>query len=234
MQILTWNLFHGRARPPAGRDLLDEFARTLAGWPWDVALLQEVPPWWPRPLAERSRASMRMCLTSRNELPALRRALAVRWPDLLKSGGGGANAILVRGEAIAAHRRARLAWAPERRWVHAVRLASGAWTANVHASKQPRERPLRDIARAARALEAWTAGAPVIWGGDFNIRDPAPPGYTRAAGHGVDHVLLRGLTAGAHRLLDAGRLSDHRPLLASVELTTLSVVRSTLAAPRAP
>src|SRR5688572_13501753 len=53
LRVLTWNLFHGRARPPAGRPLLNEFARALAGWDWDVALLQEVPPWWP-PLLGRA------------------------------------------------------------------------------------------------------------------------------------------------------------------------------------
>ena len=47
MRVLTWNLFHGRAVPPAGRDLAREFAAALAAWEWDVALLQEVPPWWP-------------------------------------------------------------------------------------------------------------------------------------------------------------------------------------------
>ena len=47
VRVLTWNLFHGRAVPPAGRELFDEFATALAGWEWDVALLQEVPPWWP-------------------------------------------------------------------------------------------------------------------------------------------------------------------------------------------
>ena len=37
--------------PGAGRDLRAEFAAALAGWDWDVALLQEVPPWWPPALA---------------------------------------------------------------------------------------------------------------------------------------------------------------------------------------
>ena len=61
MLVLTWNLFHGRAVPPAGRDLLGDFAAALAGWDWDVALLQEVPPWWPPELgrAVRRRARAR-------------------------------------------------------------------------------------------------------------------------------------------------------------------------------
>ena len=55
LRVLTWNLMHGRARPSAGRDLRPEFTAALAGWEWDVALLQEVPPWWPEPLARRPR-----------------------------------------------------------------------------------------------------------------------------------------------------------------------------------
>ena len=74
MRVLTWNLYHGRAVPPAGRDLLAEFAAALAGWDWDVALLQEVPPWWPPALARACDAQQRSALTSRNALPALRRS----------------------------------------------------------------------------------------------------------------------------------------------------------------
>src|SRR4051794_29868807 len=92
--VLTWNLFHGRAVPPAGRDLLADFSAMLAGWEWDVALLQEVPPWWPPELGRASGAHARTALTSRNLLPALQRTLAERWPDVIKSWGGGANAIL--------------------------------------------------------------------------------------------------------------------------------------------
>ena len=215
--VLTWNLFHGRAQPPAGRPLLREFTAALVAWEWDVACLQEVPPWWPRPLAQACGASMRMALTSRNELLPLRRRAADRWPDVIKSGGGGSNALLVRGERIAEHRRLLLTRRPERRVLHAVRLASGVWAANVHASKQePRERALADIASAAAALDAWSAGAPVVWGGDFNVRDPAPAGFDHAGGHGVDHVLVRGLTGYAAGVLDPHPLSDHRPVLCCV------------------
>jgi endonuclease/exonuclease/phosphatase family metal-dependent hydrolase len=220
MKILTWNLFHGRAAPAAGRDLREEFFAALAAWDWDAALLQEVPPWWARPLAERCRASMRMVLTSRNELLPLRRAVAERWPDLIKSNGGGCNAILVRGPRIAEHRTCRLRRLPERRWMHAVRLDGGLWLGNLHAQTQPRRRPERDIARAGAALTAWAGAppAPAILGGDFNIPDPAVATFARVASHGVDHVLARGLRAGAAQVLDARPLSDHRPL--GVELVT--------------
>jgi endonuclease/exonuclease/phosphatase family metal-dependent hydrolase len=213
MKVVTWNLFHGRAQPPAGRDLSAEFEAAIAGWAWDVALLQEVPPWWPPRLAEASRASMRMALTSRNEPLFARRFVADRWPDLIKSGGGGCNAILVRGSRVVEHRRLRLRWLPERRVMHAVRLESGVWVANIHAEKQPRPRPVRDIARAADALEEWTGGAPLVFGGDFNIRDPSAPGLERVASHGVDHVLVRGFSERGAEVLDPRPLSDHRPVV---------------------
>src|SRR3712207_445997 len=131
MRVLTWNLFHGRALEPRGRPLQREFTALIAGWHWDVALLQEVPPWWPRALAEASGASGRMALTSRNWIPPLR-WLAQVAPDVAKSWGGGSNAILVRGERIAEHRRQVLRLRPERRVMHAVRLGSGVWAGNLH------------------------------------------------------------------------------------------------------
>jgi endonuclease/exonuclease/phosphatase family metal-dependent hydrolase len=202
--VLTWNLFHGRAKPAAGRPLLVEFARALAGWEWDVALLQEVPPWWPPALAHAAGAQHRTSLTSRNSLLAVRAAIARRNPDLIGANGGGANAILVRGE-ILDHAEIELTRRPERRTAHAVRLASGVWVANLHASTDPKEQTRRDVARAQ------TLGAAVL-GGDFNLRDPGMP---TIASHHVDHIVCR---AGRDaQVLDAGTLSDHRPLRAFAE-----------------
>jgi endonuclease/exonuclease/phosphatase family metal-dependent hydrolase len=65
--VLTWNLFHGRAQPRAGAPLAAQFAAALAGWEWDVAMLQEVPPWWPEPLAGAAGAEVRWAPTSRNQ-----------------------------------------------------------------------------------------------------------------------------------------------------------------------
>ncbi len=216
MQVLTWNLFHGRALPPAGRDLEAQFAAALAGWPWDVALLQEVPPWWPAGLADEHDVA----LTSRNALLPLRRALARRWPDLMRSGGGSANAILVRGERIGVRGRRRLRRWPERRVVHAVRLApSGVWVANLHAQVHSEERARADLEHAAQAVTDWAGhDAPVILGGDLNVRRPlVPAGFTLAGGHVVDHVLVRGLrAAGEARVLERGTLSDHAPVMIEV------------------
>ena len=215
MLVLTWNLFHGRADPPAGRDLLAEFAATIAGWEWDVALLQEAPPWWPPALARAAGAAeARTALTSRNAGLWLRRPIAERWPDLIKSNGGGANAILVRGERVLEHRRRRLRWRPERRVVHAVRLASGAWVGNVHAQVHSEERAQADIGVSCETVRAWSRGAPFVLGGDLNVRAPVAPGMTIAGGHGVDHVLCSGLRPlTPARVPDRGPLSDHVPVL---------------------
>jgi endonuclease/exonuclease/phosphatase family metal-dependent hydrolase len=151
-------------------------------------------------------------LTSRNALLPVRRALATRWPDLVKSNGGGSNAILVRGEWIAEHRVERLAWLPERRRLHAIRTASGLWIANLHAGGTRREARL-----AAATATAWAGDAPLVLGGDFNIRELALDGFECAGGNGVDHVYVRGLKAAGHTALpDRGELSDHEPVLVNL------------------
>jgi endonuclease/exonuclease/phosphatase family metal-dependent hydrolase len=210
VRVLTWNLFHGRAVPPAGRDLFDEFAAGLAGWEWDVALLQEVPPWWPPAFGTRLDADQRFVLTSRNFALPIRRGIALRRPDLIKSNGGGANAILVRGDTIVEHRIRRLSIWPERRWVHAVRLDhAGAWMANLHGGG-----PLRDAERAAESALRWAGPLPVVLGGDFNIRQFSLDGFEYAGGHGVDHVFARGFNPAPDDtdIPERRRLSDHAPV----------------------
>ncbi|MEP6954181.1 MAG: endonuclease/exonuclease/phosphatase family protein [Solirubrobacteraceae bacterium] len=217
MILLTWNLFHGRAVPERRRPLLREFATLLASWEWDVALLQEVPPWWPPPLGRATGASARMALTSRNQLLFVRRWIAERRPDLIKSGGGGSNAILVRRAAIVEHRRVTLRLWPERRVMHAVRLTSGTWVANLHAMAHVEARAQADVDVAARAIGEWAGDAPVVLGGDFNLRHVEVPGFNHVAGHWVDHVLLRGLhPASRPERPEPGDLSDHQPLRIAV------------------
>jgi endonuclease/exonuclease/phosphatase family metal-dependent hydrolase len=219
MRVLTWNLFHGRAVPPAGRDLQARFAAALAGWDWDVALLQEVPPWWAPALARACDADARTALTSRNgPLPGVRRWIADRRPDLIKSGGGGANVILVRAIAITEHRRITLRRWPERRVCHAVALDGGLWCANLHAQVHPAQRAHADITRAAAATLAWSNGGPTLLGGDFNVRAPEAPGFERLGGRGVDHVLGHDVLATGEpaQLLERGELSDHAPVLVTV------------------
>jgi len=201
--------------PGAGRALLDEFDARIAGWEWDVALLQEVPPWWPPELARAAGAEERTALTSRNELLPLRRAVAVRRPDLIRSNGGGSNALLVRGGSIAEHRAVRLRRFPERRVLQLARLGDGTHLANMHLSLSPGR--ARD--ELERALALVGDGSPLIFGGDLNLRDPVAPGLEHVAARDVDHVFVRGCAlAGEVVRLDrglesGGALSDHEALL---------------------
>lgn len=213
MRVLTWNLFHGRSIPSAHRDLRPELAAALARWEWDVALLQEVPPWWPPLLGADAHA---MALTSRNWGLPLRRAIAERWPDVIKSNGGGANAILVRGDAILAHGWRRLRLWPERRVVHAVRLGSGVWVGNLHAQVHSATRAAADIALASRWLLGLAGDAPAVLGGDFNVRRPSPAGFEHVGGRNVDHVFARGLEPGGVESPPRAGLSDHDPVIARV------------------
>lgn len=217
MRVLTWNLFHGRSVPETPHALANAFAAALSAWEWDVALLQEMPPWWGPWLGRACGANVRTALTSRNALLPLRRAVAVRAPQLIKSNGGGANAILVRRQQVTEHRCVTLRWWPERRVAHAVRTADGAWWGNLHAQVHSEERALADARTAARALLGWSAPAPrVVLGGDTNVRRPLAPGFRHMGGHHIDHVLARGWERVGARRLDAGPLSDHTPVVVEV------------------
>jgi endonuclease/exonuclease/phosphatase family metal-dependent hydrolase len=227
MRVLSWNLFHGRSLLPARRDLMDAFAELIAGWEWDVALLQEVPPWWPANLAQRARARYRRALTSRNSLLPLRRPIAERRPELAKSNGGGCNAVLAR-TAIREHRALRLRSWPERRVAQLVRVSGGVCVANYHASTRVALAE-DELARLWREALAFAAGDPLILGGDLNLRTPLSPPAELDAVHlarrDVDHLFgWRMALQGEARVLDrhamlAGRsleLSDHPPLLVDV------------------
>jgi endonuclease/exonuclease/phosphatase family metal-dependent hydrolase len=203
---LTWNLYHGRSPNQRGTSLLHQFAAALDAWEWDVALLQEVPPWWPEPLAEATGAQERHVLTSRNLGLPLRKAISRRNPDILKANGGGANVILVRNRTILEHRTHRLTWWPERRYAHAVRLEPG-WIVNLHASTHRPEWARRDVDRARQAFPE-----PFLFGGDLNLKGrPEVEGLTWLGGNHVDHVYGQ---SPAHQaeVLHRGDLSDHAPV----------------------
>lgn len=220
--VLSWNLFHGRSLPPRSHSLLPEFTSKLAEWSWDVALLQEVPPWWPARLARELGVSQRSALTSRNWPLPLRRAVAERSPELLKSNGGGCNAILSRA-AIAEHSTLRLRRWPERRVAQLARLDDGTRVVNLHASTRP-ARAEQELGRLWPHVLAWAGSDRLILGGDLNLRRPLapPPAISHLAGSGVDHLFARGLLSdgdplrvNSAALLDGRRveLSDHAPLL---------------------
>lgn len=229
---LSWNLFHGRDFPPepelrtwrsrllrisergvahaqVNRDLYRQFSRLLAAAEWDVALLQEFPPRWAERLALDCGAEPHLALTSRNlPLPTLQGLLARLNPDLIASWEGGSNLTLVRttavaGPAIAERREFVLTRRPERRVMAFSRLRRGICVANLHASA-PHKMAERELPRAAALARAWAGGAPLLLGGDFNIR-PARSGFVFDAlerdhdlaaptpGDAIDHLLVRGL-----------------------------------------
>lgn len=269
MRLLTWNLFHGRDHPPdpalftrrslwlrveerndthvqVNRPLRAEFAQRLATAEWDVALLQEAPPRWHAHLVRATAAAGgAVGLTSRNFLGPLRGRLADWNPDLIGSDEGGSNQLLVRPPwRIAEVRRLTLARLPERRRLLWARLEDGdgrvMCVGNVHLTTTPPERIEREALAAADASVRWAGGAPLVLGGDFNIRPRrSPAAFERlrddfglapptGANH-IDHLLVRGapvvdgpralsaswreLPAGDGRLL---RLSDHPAVVVTV------------------
>ena len=245
--VFSWNLFHGRDKPAAGgvdvnRSLQSEFAAVIARERWDVALLQEAPPHWLRPLCRAAGASGASARTSRNFGSFLRREIAARNPDWIKSGEGGSNQVLARGAwRIADTRRLTLTVRPERRrliWVRLEHPDAGQLTvANLHATADDRPAATRDVVRAARAACAWSAELPLVFGGDFNLRmSETPEAFDRfrdefgldgaRPGRAIDHLLTRGLEvvetpraiAPERREVEGVRLSDHDPVVASYEL----------------
>jgi endonuclease/exonuclease/phosphatase family metal-dependent hydrolase len=224
-RVVSWNLFHGRDFPPdpalftwrsrllrtternathlqVNRDLEPEFARVLAARKWDVAMLQECPPRFEPGLALAARAQSHRVLTSRNWFLPVSDRLGRLNPDLIASWDGGSNLTLVRGAAIGDRREVVLTRRPERRVMALTRLESGLCFANLHASTSEND-PEADIRLAADAATEFAAGAPLVFGGDLNLR---PAGTTLfdelAERHGlraptapdvIDHLLVRGL-----------------------------------------
>jgi endonuclease/exonuclease/phosphatase family metal-dependent hydrolase len=274
---IAWNLFHGRDFPPdpelrswrsrllridernathvqVNRDLTAEFATLLAGAAWDVALLQECPPRFAAPLARACSAEAHRALTSRNSLGPLRALLARQNPDLMASGEGGSNLTLVRvpGRLGGIAERRELSiheGAPERRSMALTRTASGVCVANLHATNDRPELATEDVLRAARAAGEFAASAPLIFGGDLNLRPAEEPEVFERlredfglAGptdpRAIDHLLSRGLevleppTAWPPERRElpldgrALRLSDHAPVQARFAVAEPPMLRS--------
>jgi endonuclease/exonuclease/phosphatase family metal-dependent hydrolase len=267
VRALSWNLFHGRDHPPdpalltwrsrilrvternathvqVNRPLDREFHAFVAGLEWDVALLQEVPPRWLRPLCAAAAASGASALTARNQLAFLRAAAARLNPDLIASNEGGSNQVLARPPwRIDAVRRHTLALRrPERRtmiWVRLVRPDGATLAvANLHASTGGRERTRAQVREAARLALEWSGDAPLIYGGDLNWRPKqSPHEFDRlrdeltlsgeAPPQAIDHLLARGMRplgppVARHAELPEGdrllRLSDHAYITAAFEV----------------
>ncbi|HSI80436.1 MAG TPA: endonuclease/exonuclease/phosphatase family protein [Solirubrobacterales bacterium] len=239
----------GETHVQVNRDLLPEFSAVLAAAEWDVALLQEAPPRWTDALADACDASSHRVLTSRNLLAPLRAFAARLNPDLIGSNEGGSNLTLVRRSAgeIVERRELELrpAGRPERRALGFVRLrpaaapAAAVCVGNLHASAGRANRALAEgeATLAAERCLGWAAGAPLILGGDFNLRPAESELFdllARSAGLGgvtapdsIDHLLACGVETvdgprpwpAERREVDedglAIRLSDHAPVEAT-------------------
>jgi endonuclease/exonuclease/phosphatase family metal-dependent hydrolase len=263
LAAITWNLFHGRDFPPdpalftwrsrllrvsernathvqVNRELLPEFADLLAGASWDVALLQECPPRFAEPLARACGAAAHRALTSRNSFAPLRAFAARLNPDLIASREGGANVTLVRTDGqlggIAERRELTIhTGRPERRAMAFTRTESGLCVANLHATNDRPALAAEDVLRAAEAATRWAGDAPLLFGGDLNLRPGEDPGVFAELGErfglagptgprAIDHLLTRGLEIVEparqwppdRREVDGGglrlRLSDHTPV----------------------
>lgn len=262
---VSWNLFHGRDFPPdprlftwrsrllrvsernathvqVNRELSDEFAAMLAGAEWDVALLQECPPRFAELLAHACAAEPHRVLTSRNGLGFLRSFSARLNPDLIASGEGGSNLTLVRagplGEVVERRQLTIHEGRPERRAMAFTRTASGVCVANLHATNDWPALAAEDVLRGARAADDWAGEAPLLFGGDLNLRPGENPdlfaelrerfGLTGTTGpRAIDHLLARGVEIvnppspwppERRELRHQGRalrLSDHAPVEAS-------------------
>lgn len=262
---VSWNLFHGRDFPPdrslftwrsrllkvternathvqVNRDLGSEFARLLAGAEWDIAILQECPPRFARPLASACEAEAHRVLTSRNSLGALRSLVARHNPDLIASGEGGSNLTLVRSAAVIERRELVIhVGRPERRAMAFTRVDAGdggpLCVANLHATNDQPALATADVLRGAEAAVEWAKGSPLLFGGDFNLRPAEDPAAFEALRQGfgllgttapraIDHLLSRDLEVveasgpwpPERRELPYGglqlRLSDHSPVQA--------------------
>lgn len=266
VRSLTWNIFHGLDKPPdsslvtwrsrlfrvtemnathaqVNRPLLAEYARVLGSLRWDVALLQEAPPYWLSPLARGANArGAASALTARNWGAAVRRRLA-RWnPDVMGSREGGSNQLLVRSPwRLVEVRRLTLTRRPERRRMLWARLTgpggASLTVANMHLTARDSPQAGREALMAAEQAAAWSSGDPLIFGGDLNAPDtigeltgrfamrPSPESLP------IDHLLGRALDViEPPRTLPPQarevpgpegrviRLSDHSPMVACFAL----------------
>jgi endonuclease/exonuclease/phosphatase family metal-dependent hydrolase len=235
LRVLSWNVFHGRDHPPGAtlftwrskllgktergvryaqvnRSLLDQFAAVIAGAEWSVCLLQEMPPAWAQPFAERAEAAAHLVLTSRNQFGPVRRALGRLNPDLLGSWEGGSNLVLVRAPwQIAGRGAALLNPLPRRGLRERRRMAlvllraedAEVCVANLHASAGDRFQAEQDVRRGVRIALEFAGRRPLVFGGDLNLRPRSSAvfeeleqrhGLGSPTGPGaIDHILARGL-----------------------------------------
>ncbi len=212
VRVLTWNLLHGRSVPPLGATCSTEFSALIAlvglgrgAPPGGAALVAGAPG---RAGERRGADGAHVPQLAARRPPGDRRALAGRDQVERRRRQRDPRARERRSSSSAP---ARLGWWPERRWMHAVRLASGpGWEICTRTPTRARACGRRRRCSAGRRehLSFWAATS------TSTSRAARAP---RAGGHGVDQVYVSAGLAGAGlRVLDRGRLSDHAPVLVSV------------------
>jgi endonuclease/exonuclease/phosphatase family metal-dependent hydrolase len=230
MLVRSWNLFHGNTFPPGRRSRLEQMVRLATEDRPDVLCLQEVPLWALSRLPRWSGMTVRHVVTRRALLGAwLGGAITRLHNGFFRSAvSGQANAILLAPELeVREHRWLRIdEHRREARMCHAVRL-DRLVVANLHATNdfdRPKV-PAAEVVRAEAFVTDVGSGAPCVLAGDFNLRADylhELPGWS-ALGPGIDHVLVRGLTASPltvwpveRRRHDGAVLSDHAPVEVTV------------------
>lgn len=230
MLVRSWNLFHGNTLPPGRRSHLEQMVRLAAADRPDVLCLQEVPLWALARLSHWSGMTVQHVVTRRALLGTWLGGVITRLNNgLFRSGlAGQANAILLApGLDVLAHHKLRIdQHREEPRFCHVVRLQSLV-IGNLHATgafSHP-EIAAAEILRAEAFTTGIAGAVPCVLGGDFNLRAdhmPELPGWS-AVGPGIDHVVVRGLSASPlvvwsveRRSPDGRVLSDHAPVEVTV------------------
>ena len=227
--VRTWNLFHGRTKPPSGHTHLERMVRLISAGA-DVVALQEVPAWALRGLEDWSGMAVAGAVARPGHLGAAGRRLTALAPDLFRSFlNGQANALLVSGSLAFAERQRivelKRRGVVERRVCHFVRVRAGdrrILLANFHATAHAHDVARGQVERVGTLLAGDEA---TIVCGDFNVPRTGVPGFSGPVG-GIDQILVRSLTLEApperwpperRRIENGALLSDHPPVEAVVQ-----------------
>jgi endonuclease/exonuclease/phosphatase family metal-dependent hydrolase len=261
--VRTWNVFHGNAVPPGRRAFLEEMVRLVTEDGPDVVCLQELPVWSLTRLDAWSGMRSFGAVAARPPRVSVEvgRALTGLHPGLLRSAiTGQANAILLnrslqplasdkivlnphgfrrlQGDRLALDRRARVAWARERRVCQAVRFEVGGRSTTVANTHVSSVRDLRckdaELLRAAAFADAFAEPSDVlVLAGDLNVRRETSTALKELAGPEwgfdeaipwLDQILVRGARATPaetwpeeRRRLNGRLLSDHAPVERTIQ-----------------
>jgi len=220
--VRSWNLFHGNASPPRRRSYLREMVALATADAPDVLCLQEIPVWAVGRLGPWA-GMQEYPAIARAGLPAVRFA---GWATRLHNGllrsaiTGQANVILVKAAHVARDLGSRKVSGLrlEPRVCQAVEIDDSIVVVNTHLSSAGDAQSDELLRTLEFAEEAVKPGGPLVLAGDLNFREASLDGFS-APSPGIDHVLVRGATAGRPFVWPEERrrhngvvLSDHAPV----------------------